>query len=110
MSDRRTKSLSRFVSYPRIAFVLTCSSWCLLTVSDTAYIDPSADKSGPILCSELARRSEGFVEVVHHVKVPDEAVQITATAEDFCKDPAICLVLTTGGTGFSPRDVTPEVS
>lgn len=41
--------------------------------------------------------------------VPDEGEQIRSTLVEWSDHRGLCLILTTGGTGFSPRDVTPEV-
>jgi molybdenum cofactor synthesis domain-containing protein len=63
------------------------------------------DRSGEEL--EALLREESF-EVVRRV-VPDEAGEIAGAIEELADDGAL-LVLTTGGTGFAPRDVTPEAT
>ena len=77
----------------------------VLTVSDGVHAGVREDSSGDTL-DELLRR-EGF-EVVRDV-VPDEAAAIADAISSLSDDGAL-LVLTTGGTGFAPRDVTPEAT
>lgn len=76
----------------------------VLTVSDGVDAGVRDDRSGDTL--EQLLREEGF-EVVRRV-VPDERGQISAAIEDLCEQ--ALLILTTGGTGFGPRDVTPEAT
>ena len=52
---------------------------------------------------------EGFAQVKREI-VPDERDQISARLRDWCDSGEIDLVLTTGGTGLGPRDVTPEAT
>ncbi|GIU93614.1 MAG: molybdenum cofactor biosynthesis protein [Gaiellaceae bacterium] len=76
----------------------------VLTVSDGVAAGTRDDASGDTLESLL--REEGF-EVVRRV-VPDDRDDIAAALEDLCARAS--LVVTTGGTGFGPRDVTPEAT
>lgn len=76
----------------------------VLTVSDGVHAGVRADGSGDVL--EELLREEGF-EVARRV-VPDEAGAIAAAIAELAGDAR--LVLTTGGTGFAPRDVTPEAT
>jgi len=76
----------------------------VLTVSDGVHAGEREDSSGDLLEELLA--AEGF-DVVRRV-VPDERSTITGAIEELAEDAA--LVLTTGGTGFAPRDVTPEAT
>jgi len=79
----------------------------VITVSDKGYRGEREDTSGPALCQLL--QEHGY-EVAHTAMVPDdmELIQQELIA---CSDRMkIALVLTTGGTGFSPRDITPEVT
>lgn len=73
-----------------------------VSVSDTASKDSSLDKSGPLLKELL---TENFT-VVEQAIVADEIHDIRKVIEAWSH---LNLVLVTGGTGFSPRDVTPEV-
>lgn len=79
----------------------------ILTVSDKGFSGERADASGPALESLVKKWG---VEVVYTSLIPDEKTKIK---EEFLKlaDERIAeLILTTGGTGFSPRDVTPEAT
>lgn len=76
----------------------------VLTVSDGVHAGSREDKSGDALEELLA--DDGF-EVVRRV-VPDERDAIAAALGELAAD--ALLVLTTGGTGFAPRDVTPEAT
>lgn len=76
----------------------------VLTVSDGVHAGVREDRSGDVLESLL--REEGF-EVVRRV-VPDEADAIAVAIAELAAGAR--LVLTTGGTGFAPRDVTPEAT
>jgi molybdenum cofactor synthesis domain-containing protein len=79
----------------------------VLTISDKGSRGERADTSGPALVGLL--RDAGYA-VVHTAIVPDEAARIRAELIR-CSDALhVALVLTTGGTGFSPRDVTPEAT
>jgi molybdopterin adenylyltransferase len=76
----------------------------VLTVSDGVHEGTREDASGDVLTALLA--DEGF-EVVRRI-VPDERGEIEAAIEALAGEAR--LVLTTGGTGFAPRDVTPEAT
>ena len=79
----------------------------VITVSDKGYRGERVDTSGPNLCEIL--KNKGF-DVVHTAIVPDEAEAIQAELINCSDELGIALVLTTGGTGFSPRDITPEAT
>ena len=74
----------------------------VITVSDKGYRGEREDTSGPNLCAIL--REQGY-EVCYTALVPDEP-ELIKCADEL----GIALVLTTGGTGFSPRDITPEAT
>jgi molybdopterin adenylyltransferase len=76
----------------------------VLTVSDGVSEGVREDASGDVLAELLA--GEGY-EVVRKV-VPDDADEISEALADLCEEAR--LVLTTGGTGVAPRDVTPEAT
>ena len=79
----------------------------VITVSDKGFLGQRQDTSGPALVKLLEERD---YEVIHTQIVPDDHDAIR-DALLFCTDEKkITLILTTGGTGFSPRDITPEVT
>jgi molybdopterin adenylyltransferase len=79
----------------------------ILTLSDKGSRGERVDLSGPALASWLSERG---VEVVCVKILPDEADGISAQLIEWA-DEGICdVLLTTGGTGVSPRDVTPEAT
>ncbi|MCJ8517594.1 molybdenum cofactor biosynthesis protein B [Pseudorhizobium tarimense] len=75
----------------------------VLTVSDTRSLD--TDKSGDTLVSRL---TEAGHRLAARAIVADDKDQIAAQVRDWTEDPKIDVVITTGGTGFTGRDVTPE--
>jgi molybdenum cofactor synthesis domain-containing protein len=79
----------------------------ILTVSDRCARGEQEDRSGAVVEDWAAR--EGHQVAVREV-VPDEAIGITATLVRWCDEVRVDLVVTTGGTGLAPRDVTPEAT
>ena len=79
----------------------------VITISDKGSRGERVDTSGPNLCEIL--KSKGF-EVVYTNIIPDEMEEIKAELIRCADEKQIALVLTTGGTGFSPRDITPEAT
>ena len=79
----------------------------VITVSDKGWRGERVDTSGPNLCQIL--KNQGY-NVVYTSIVPDQAEMIQAELVKCSDEEKIALVLTTGGTGFSPRDVTPEAT
>lgn len=79
----------------------------VLTVSDRCARGQRPDEAGPLLAALL--RNAGY-QVAATALVPDERPQIEAALRRFADGGAVQLVLTTGGTGLSPRDVTPEAT
>ncbi len=79
----------------------------VLTVSDRSSRGERADEGGP-LCETLATEVGG--EVVARHLVPDERAEIEKALIEWADAGAIDLILTTGGTGLGPRDVTPEAT
>jgi len=75
----------------------------VLTVSDTR--DETTDRSGALLAERLVTAGHRLVE---KAIVTDDVDTIRATVRGWVDDPMIDVILTTGGTGFAPRDVTPE--
>ena len=77
----------------------------LLTVSDGVASGTREDLSGQVLAD---RAQAAGHDVVWRGVVADERSEIAAELERLCDDDVADLVLSTGGTGFAPRDVTPE--
>lgn len=81
----------------------------LVTVSDRASRGDYEDRGGPALHAYLAEVLTSPWEPVARV-IPDEVPTIEATLKALCDEAGCCLVITTGGTGPAPRDVTPEAT
>jgi molybdopterin adenylyltransferase len=79
----------------------------VITVSDKGSAGQREDKSGPEV--ERILKTIG-IEVTRRTVVPDEVDQIRQSLIDFADHPRIDLIVTTGGTGVSPRDVTPDAT
>ena len=79
----------------------------VITVSDKGARGQRKDTSGPALC---AIAEENGLEVVYTALVPDEGGDIRRELIKCADELGVSLVLTTGGTGFSPRDITPEAT
>jgi molybdenum cofactor biosynthesis protein B len=75
----------------------------VLTISDTH--DEQTDTSGPLLVQRLSDHGH---KLAAKALVKDEVEQIRRQLKLWIDDPGVDVVITTGGTGFSPRDVTPE--
>ena len=78
----------------------------VLTVSDRCARGETEDKSGPAMIEILSPLGE----IKAFRCVPDEKEQISAALAEFCDTLGCDFVFTTGGTGFAPRDVTPEAT
>jgi len=81
----------------------------ILTVSDRSYRGEREDLSGPAIRELVLERLEG-AEVELEAVVPDEINIIRGTLLVWTDEVGLDLILTTGGTGFAPRDVTPEAT
>ncbi len=79
----------------------------ILTVSDRGSRKEREDASGPALRAWLMERG---VETMRLEIVPDEEERISALLRDWADVEEYDIILTTGGTGVSPRDVTPEAT
>ena len=79
----------------------------VVTLSDKGYAGESEDKSGPLLCQML---EEAGYEVKKTVLLPDEQKEIENCLCQLCDEDRMDIVFTTGGTGLSPRDCTPEAA
>jgi molybdopterin adenylyltransferase len=81
--------------------------FAVLTISDRCSRGERDDASGPALAA-LVREKGG--EAVHIAILPDERPAIKAELEAVADSGDVDVILTTGGTGFAPRDVTPEAT
>ena len=79
----------------------------VLTISDRSSQGLREDKSGPQLAEMLQRHG---LDVVWTEVVPDEEYEIRRVLIQWADEHGADLILTTGGTGLSPRDVTPEAT
>ena len=79
----------------------------VITISDKGYQGLREDTSGPNLVNILKERN---YDVVYTTIIPDDFETIKAELCKCADEKGIALVLTTGGTGFSPRDITPEAT
>jgi len=78
-----------------------------VTVSDKGYAGEREDASGPLLANLLRKMG---AEVVSQTIVPDERTEIERVLIGLADETQVDLIVTTGGTGPAPRDVTPEAT
>lgn len=79
----------------------------VLTVSDRSFSGEREDVSGPRIIELL--NSAGF-SLVNYAIVPDDMDKIAAKLREWLQSGTSALIFSTGGTGFAPRDVTPEAT
>jgi len=79
----------------------------ILTVSDRSYNKQREDLSGPALVNAVLQRQH---QVINTGIVPDDQTMIAEILRKWITIPDLDIILTTGGTGFAPRDVTPEAT
>ena len=79
----------------------------IITASDSGYRGEREDLSGPAIREILER--EGY-EVISMDILPDDQVMLAGKLQEIADSEKAELILTTGGTGFSPRDITPEAT
>jgi molybdenum cofactor synthesis domain-containing protein len=79
----------------------------ILTLSDRGACGERADESGPALVKWLEEHS---VRTLHTEVIPDDEETIVVKLMGWADSNAFDLILTTGGTGVSPRDVTPDAT
>lgn len=80
----------------------------VLTISDKGSIGERIDEGGPLIKEMLEEWGQGVV--VESAIIPDDFETIKKNLIHLCDEIRVDLVLTTGGTGLSPRDVTPEAT
>ena len=81
----------------------------VLTISDRSYHGERADKTGPAV-AEAVRRLLPGASIVEQTILPDEKDDIEWNLKRIADTASADLVLTAGGTGLSPRDVTPQAT
>ena len=79
----------------------------IITSSDSGYAGQREDKSGPVIAQLV---TDAGYPVVHTVLLPDERAMLSAEMARIADEDIADLILTTGGTGFSPRDCMPEAT
>lgn len=79
----------------------------ILTISDRSYYGEREDASGPVIREMLQKNN---FEVIFYQIIPDEKDIIAQKLIELSDDIRADLIITTGGTGLSPRDVTPEAT
>jgi molybdenum cofactor synthesis domain-containing protein len=79
----------------------------VLTVSDSCAAGTRVDESGPFIAGRLQGAGWTIEEMTI---VPDEQMEIAEILEKWATEHHVDAIITTGGTGFSPRDVTPEAT
>ncbi len=79
----------------------------VITLSDKGYKGEREDASGKLICK--IAEEHGY-EVIEHILLPDERKLISEKLIEICDNYKADLILTTGGTGFSIRDITPEAT
>ncbi len=79
----------------------------ILTLSDKGALGEREDRSGPLIREALEKA--GFQVLAYRV-IPDDYEEILVVLLDWVDRKGLDLIMTTGGTGLSPRDVTPEAT
>lgn len=79
----------------------------IITISDRSSASERPDASGPALISAVSQ--QGW-QVIQTTIIPDDFDKIVATLINWADGGEVDIILTTGGTGFSPRDMTPEAT
>lgn len=79
----------------------------VVTLSDKGYAGEREDKSGPLVCEMI---TEAGYDVKKTILLPDEKEEIKRCLCSLCDQDKLDIIFTTGGTGFAPRDCTPEAT
>jgi molybdenum cofactor synthesis domain-containing protein len=79
----------------------------ILIISDRGARGEYEDRSGPVIAEQLAEQTDWLIS--QRSIIPDEFETIVQTLEAWC-EAGVNLILTSGGTGFAPRDITPEAT
>jgi len=78
----------------------------IIVASDKGYTKDRLDRSGEVIREIL----ENTYEIVEKIILPDDEAILANAMIKWCDEDYVDLIVTTGGTGFSPRDVTPEAT
>jgi molybdenum cofactor synthesis domain-containing protein len=106
---RRTTADERpMIGHPSLVVGRSSVRVGILTLSDRGAAGEYEDRSGPVIHQLIVERLGA--EVVKYAVIPDEFDLIRDMLVVWTDDLRLDLILTTGGTGFSPRDVTPEAT
>jgi molybdenum cofactor synthesis domain-containing protein len=97
----------RFIIARSLSQIMESIRAAVVTISDKGYTGQREDVSGPVL-TDLVRQMGA--EVVRQAIIPDERDEIVGLLVTLADEMALDLVITTGGTGVTPRDVTPEAT
>lgn len=81
-------------------------TFAIICVSDRCSCGQCQDKSGPLIKEVVS----DLGKTVEYIVVPDEKEEIEKALIYLCDDVKTDIVFTTGGTGFAPRDITPEAT
>ncbi len=79
----------------------------VITASDKGYVKEREDVSG-VVAQEVLK--ENGYEIISYEVLPDERAMLSAAMKKICMEGSADLIITTGGTGFSKRDCTPEAT
>ena len=79
----------------------------IITASDKGSKGEREDQSGKVIQEMVEEKG---LKVVEYVILPDERAQLSEMMKTWCDEKRVDLILTTGGTGFSKRDCTPEAT
>jgi molybdopterin adenylyltransferase len=92
---------------PELIFYPMALRLAILTISDAGSRGERSDSSGDLIASWAKER--GYV-VAERALIPDETARIASQLAAWCDSDQVDLILTTGGTGLTDRDVTPEAT
>jgi molybdopterin adenylyltransferase len=79
----------------------------VITLSDRSYSGEREDLSGPAIVSYL--KDKGYTDIIYFL-LPDDRKMLEDRFIELADEIKVDLILTTGGTGFAPRDITPEAT
>ena len=79
----------------------------VITLSDRSYSGEREDLSGPAIVSYL--KDKGYTDIIYFL-LPDDRKMLEDRFIELSDEIKVDLILTTGGTGFAPRDITPEAT